>query len=107
MTRATAPGSRGELTWGWLLERDAPAGAAALPACFAVLVCPGHGASAAAAAARLARLAAAARTPARGGALVAAGSPFGALSPRHFAGSITAGVVANVVRAAQVRGAAA
>jgi len=60
-----------------------------------------------AAAARLARLAAAARAPARGGALVAAGAPFGALSPRHFAGSVAAGVVANVVRAAQVRGAAA
>ena len=41
--------------------------------------------------------------PARGAALVVAGSPFGALSPRHYAGSVAAGVVSNVVLAEQVR----
>ncbi|KAK9819402.1 hypothetical protein WJX81_006059 [Elliptochloris bilobata] len=51
--------------------------------------------------ARLEQLAEGAPAPARGAPLLAAGSPFGALSPRHFAGSVTAGIVSNVVAAEQ------
>ena len=112
-----APGSRDDLSWGWLLGQQ-PCGAALhSQACVAVITCPrpaaadaaspacpaGLGSSVTAAVARLEQRAGRAAAPARGAALVVAGSPFGALSLRHFAGSVAAGVVSNLVAVRQVR----